>query len=150
MTRTCHVCQPFYPPLCCASLRVSHKGVGKPVCMKMFTEQSWETNHSILVEATKLLPLNGCDNTPWCYSHQPDRLSWLQVPGHRNGVHRRPTHTLHTINLCNLVCTLEKRPGNVPKPDWKTFAKTLAAMLQCIHQCGIVINDPKEDAVMLR
>ena len=129
---------------------VSLEGVEKPVCVKVFTERSRETDHSILVEAAKLMALNGCDSTPWCYGV----VGLTDCPGYKRlGIVMEfigDPLTLRTMTLRDLLITLEKRPGNLPEPDWTTFAKTLATKLQRVHQRGIVINDLKEDNVMLR
>ena len=129
---------------------VSLEGVDKPVCVKVFTERSLETDHSILVEAAKLMALNGCDSTPWCYGV----VGLTDCPGYKRlGIVMEfigDPLTLRTMTLQDLLGTLEKRPGNLPEPDWTTFAKTLATKLQGVHQRGIVINDLKEDNVMLR
>ena len=129
---------------------VSLEGVEKPVCVKVFTERSRETDHSILVEAAKLMALNDCDSTPWCYGV----VGLTDCPGYKRlGIVMEfigDPLTLRTVTLQDLLCTLEKRPGNLPEPDWTTFAKTLATKLQRVHQRGIVINDLKEDNIMLR
>ena len=129
---------------------VSLEGVEKPVCVKVFTERSRETDHSILVEAAKLMALNGCDSTPWCYGV----VGLTDCPGYKRlGIVMEfigDPLTLRTMTLQDLLCTIEKRPGNLPEPDWTTFAKTLATKLQRVHQRGIIINDLKEDNVMLR